>query len=222
MRLKPLRLGIPAAAALLLALLAAAGWAPGLRSEETARVIVVDISPSAEPLEELPPGAILCRDSDLGASLRRAAALGPGSILLYTDGCDPVSAAPLVPEMPVDVVLIGRGDNVRLQDLQVPARAPAGAPISIAVQVGRTAGSVPGDPLAVKVRLERDGERVGALQTIVLERGKSRRLLFADRIGREGFVRYRASLRDPVGPTGDDAREALLKVARRLRGDDDA
>ncbi|MCZ6571637.1 MAG: VWA domain-containing protein [Planctomycetota bacterium] len=210
--MKRLRLSIPAAGALLLALLAAVGWAPGLRSEETARAVVVDISPSAEPLEQLPGEAILCADSDLGAALRRAAASRPGSILLYTDGCDLVSAAPAVPAVPVDVVLLGRRDNVRVQDLRVPARAAKGAPISIAVQVGRTLGSVRGDPLTVQVRLERDGERVGAAQEIVLERGQSRRVLFADRIDRGGFVRYRASLHDPVGPTDDDALEVLLKV----------
>ncbi|MCK6461722.1 MAG: hypothetical protein L6Q95_17710, partial [Planctomycetes bacterium] len=89
---------------------------------------MVDLSPTAEPPDPLPGGAILCRDGRLGAALRDALAAGATRIRLYTDGCR--SQPPEPPGVPVDVVLLPRSDDVAVLDVRTPARIPVGTDFS--------------------------------------------------------------------------------------------
>ena len=180
-------------------------------------VDVVDLSASAAPPAALPADALEATDSDLGAALRAAVARGAARIRLYTDGCDITGGVPWLPEVPVDVVLRPRRDDLALLDLRLPHRIQAGADFAVEIRVGRTAGPAAG-PARVRVRLSRDGARVGAAaHLVVLGRGEARVLRVRDRVDRtDGLVRYRAELLDAsVGDPGNDHREAVARVGDR-------
>jgi len=204
---------LPGALALLLALAGALGlglqWG-GARGTQ----VVVDVSPSCDPPDPLPPGALLCRDSRLGSALREAAVNGVKRILLLTDGCDLSSGPPEPPGVPVDVTLLPRRDDLAVLRVRAPEKIPVGTDFAVEILVGRTAGP-PRPVLTAPVTLFRDGERVGSPVAVRLERGATARLLVRDLVDRDAVVHYRAVLEDPVGPREDDAREAVVRIGER-------
>jgi hypothetical protein len=205
-RTAPLRAAALAAA---LALFGAAGLGPRAASPEDSRTVVVDVSPSCEAPVPAPDGAIFFSDSDLGAALRRVRSR---RALLVTDGCDIYGRAPSPPPgLRVDVALRPRRDDFALLGVEVPRRVRVGEPLAVMVEVGRTGGPGTDDREAI-VRLERDGARVGAPLRVRLRRGGVARLRFADRIGVEGVVRYRARVDASVGAAENDAAEAAVAV----------
>ncbi len=202
---------LPGALAFLLALAGAFGF--GLESEGAGGTrAVVDLSPSAEPPDPLPGGAILCRDGRLGASIREAAATGATRIRLFTDGCR--SLPPEPPGIPVDVVLLPRSDDVTVMEVRTPARIPVGTDFAVEVMVGRTRGP-PRPPVTVAVTVRRDGERVGSPVAVRLERGATARVLVRDRVDHDGVVRYLAAVEDPVGPRDNDSGGAVARIGDR-------
>jgi hypothetical protein len=199
----------PGAVSALLALLGAAGIGPPAGGEFPA--VVVDTSPSCEA-PPLPPGAVPCPDSRLGAALFEAARGDPPRIRLYTDGCDLSGRAPEPPPIPVDVTLLPRSDHLRLLRVRAADRIPKGLDFAVEIVVGRTAGR-PRAPVVAAVDLYRDGERVGAGPTLVrMERGATARVLVRDRVGREGVVRYRALVADASGQVPGDGADALARI----------
>jgi len=204
---------VPGVTALLLSLAGALGLGPVLGGAGGA-VTVVDVSPSCEPLEEVPDDAVLCRDSRLGQALDEAARRGAKRIHLFTDGCDLYGAPPKPPPVPVDVTLLPRRDDVMALALRAPDRIPVGTDFAVEVVVGRTRGR-DAPPVTAAVTVFRDGERVGSPVAVRLERGQAARALVRDRVDREGVVRYRAVLEDPVGDPADDAIESLVRVGEK-------
>lgn len=204
---------MPGATALLLALAGALGFGPFLGGAG-GTLVVVDVSPSSEPPDFIPPGAILCRDSRLGAALAEAARAGAKRVRLLTDGCDLSGEAPEPPGNPVDVVLRPRRDDLAVLAVRAPDKIPVGTDFAVEIVLGRTKG--PDRPSATAaVTLLRDGERVGSPTAVRLERGQTARVLVRDRVDREGVVRYRATVEDPVGSPEDDAREAVARIGDR-------
>jgi len=204
----------PAAAAVLLALLGAAGLGPPGGAGRAA-LNVVDLSASCEPPDPMPRGALTFRDSRIGAALLEGAARNPPRLRLFTDGCDVSGQAPNPPGIPVDVVLRPRRDNLAVLRVRAPERVPVGVAFAVEIVTGRTAG--PARPaVATTVTLYRDGERIGTSGVRVrLERGAKSRVLVRDRVDAEGVVRYRAVVADPVGDPADDALEAQVRVGER-------
>jgi len=203
--------GFFALCGLVLAVAGAAGWGPPWGGDAGV-VAVVDVSPSAEPPEQVPPGAIRYTDSRIGPALQAARGRGARRIRLFTDGCDPGGAPTAPPGVPVDVVLLPRRDRVALLALRAPDVIPTGVDFAVEVVLGRTEGPRREAADAV-LELRRDGERVGAPRRVRLERGQRRRVLFRDRVDREGPVRYRAHLQSELGAGGD--LEGLVKVGER-------
>jgi Mg-chelatase subunit ChlD len=206
-------LALPGSLALLLALLGAAGLGPPSGGARGTRA-VVDVSPSCEPPDPVPGGAILCPDSRLDHALRKAASEGARRILLFTDGCDLSPGPPEPPHIPVDVVLEPRRDDVVALGVRVPDRIPVSTDFAVEVTVGRTRGLAQ-PPLTVAVTLFRDGEHVGHPTTVRLERGQTARVLVRDRVDREGIVRYRATVEDPLGPKDDDAAGTVARIGEK-------
>jgi len=204
---------LPGATALLLALAGALGLGPVLGGAGGA-VTIVDVSPSCEPLDEPPGDALLCSDSRLGQALEDAVRRGAKRIRFLTDGCDLSGAPPKPPPVPVDVTLLPRRDDLMVLSLRAPDRIPVGTDFAVEVVVGRTRGR-DAPPAAAAVTVFRDGERVGSPVAVRLERGQTARALVRDRVDREGVVRYRAVLEDPVGDPADDAIESLVRVGEK-------
>ncbi|MHC4410704.1 MAG: VWA domain-containing protein, partial [Planctomycetota bacterium] len=88
----------------------------------------------------------------------------------------------------------------------VPQRAGIGQRFGVRVTVGRTAGDATASR-SVRVRLQRDGERLGADRTIRLERGQRRTINFVDSVDNAGTVRYAATM---LGGRG--GRTAFVRI----------
>ena len=203
----------PPGAALILALVTASGVAPRTAREGTGVLVAVDASPSCEPLEPMPAGALRDEAPDLAALLARAAAAaGSRRVLLYTDGCD-ARGMPAVPEgVTFDVGLRPRRDNVGVIALRVPDRVGVSESFALGITVGRTAGEASGDR-TVAVGIWRDGLRVGpAALPIDLARGETRTVRVVDRVDGPGLVHYRVTLEGDPGPAEDDAAERWVRV----------
>lgn len=206
----PLR-AVPGLLALLLTILGALGWGIGRGGAGAGSVRLVDLSPSCLAPANIAPGALTFHDSRLGPALARAAAQRPLSrIQLWTDA---VSEMPPLPGVPVDVVLLPRNDSVSCLAIRVPARVAPGVAFTVEVEVGRTAGA-PAAPVSCAVRIERDGERVGApAYGLVLARGERRILRLRDRVDAPGVVRYRATISGGAAATpGHEGAEAAMRV----------
>jgi len=178
----PRNLALAAAA---LALAGAAGWGLALPAAAAPKVLL-DGSESCAAAPR--PGATRFDHSDLMRAVREA---GGPRVTLYTDGCDTSGKPPVDPGFPVDVVLAPRRDLIQVLALGAPDRCGLGAPIGIRVTVGRTAGPA-APPASVRVRLLRDGQRVGGDRTIRLERGQQRSINFVDSLVSPGVARYEA------------------------------
>ncbi len=196
--------------ALLATILGALGWGIGTGGAGGGIVEVVDRSPSCVAPSPSPGGALSFHDSRLDAALVRAAAHAPGSpIRLWTDA---VAEMPSLPAVPVDVVLLPRRDNLACLGIRLPERIAPGVEFTVEVDVGRTAGPAAA-AVACGVRIERDGERLGAASYgLLLARGERRTVRVRDRVERAGIVRYRATLSDPVGDAADDSVEGAMRV----------
>jgi len=205
---------VAAAVALVLALLGAFGLGPGWGRGAGETLVLIDQSPSCgDPLRP-PPGARAFADSDLQRALRAAAEDGASRIVLYSDGCDTTGAAPQFSDVPVDFVLLSRADNIALESLEIPPAVGVDVAFSVRVRVARTAAST-GEAAALRVRLFRDGEPVGAPRSLRLERGLRRSVTFVDRVGSPGIATYVARVEGGPGPSDDDSLEARVRVGDR-------
>ena len=150
--------------------------------------MLVDASPSSSAPSV--GGAQRFVHSDLMRAVRAA---GGPRVLLVTDGCNTTAKPPVDPGFPVHVVLVPRRDAPILLALDAPARTAVDASFGVRVTVGRTDG--PGaEARTVRVRLRRDGERIGADQAVRLARGQRRAVAFVDSVGAAGVVRYEATI----------------------------
>jgi len=203
----------PAGAALVLALAPALGVAPGTRRGGVGPLVAVDASPSCEPLDPVPAGALRDSSPDLSVLLADAAAAAPhGHVVLFTDGCDPRGMPHVPAGTTFDVVLRPRRDDVGVTQLRVPERVGASEAIAIGITVARTAGDAVGDRI-VSVRLWRDGLRVGPSDLhLALARGQSRTVRISDRVDHAGLVHYRVTIEGETGPPDDDAAECWVRV----------
>jgi len=198
--------------ALVCALLGAAGLGPNWPSGARNEVVLADASASCAPAKVGAP----FEHSDLLRAVREAVSRGARRVVLHTDGCDTTGQAATNPGVPVYVVLRPRRDNVGVYSLHVPTRIAPGAPFSIRVQVGRTAGS--GDSVAnIAVRLSRDGEAIGSAQSMSLLRGANRSVTFVDVVPQAGVVHYRVHIEGGPGGTDDDHLEAVARVGVRTQ-----
>ena len=204
---------LPGMAALVLALAGAAGLGPFLGGAR-GTLLVVDVSPSCEPPDPLPEGALLCKDSRLGRAVEAAKRLGAKRVRLFTDGCDLSGEAPPPVGIPVDVVLEPRRDDLVVLSVRAPERIPKATDFAVEILLGRTKGP-DRPPVTAAVTLLRDGERVGSPTAVLLERGQTARVLVRDRVDREGVVRYRAMVEDPFGDAADDVLEAVARIGDR-------
>jgi hypothetical protein len=180
--------------------------------------VLVDASKScsAPALE----GAEHFSHSDLLRAVREASA---ERVLLYTDGCDTSGETPRDPGFPVDVVLVPRADRALILSLQAPPRAGIAQRFGVRVTVGRTAGEA-APARSIRVRLQRDGERLGGDRTIRLERGQRSTITFVDSVDNAGAVRYEAKIlggrggRVAFGRIGDEPVTGVVGAVPAWRG----
>ncbi len=212
-RAAPIRAS-PGLLALLLSILGAAGWGIGRGGAGASVVSLVDLSPSCVAPAALPRDALTFDDTRIGPALSRAAARAPLSrIHLWTDA---VFEMPPLPGVPVDVVLLPRRDRVSCLALRMPPRIAPGVEFTVEVEVGRTGGA-PSPPLACAVRIERDGERIGApAYRLLLSRGERRIVRLRDRVDAPGLVRYRASVSGPPADRVGSSLETAMRVGEGL------
>lgn len=185
-----------------------------------ADVLVFGVEPHAERLNALegaPPGAA---KSLLAPALRVAVEEGARAVTVLTDGRigDAPEAERLARQMDVrlDVVRLGHGmADYGMAEMEAPAWAQAGEPVTVRVGVVASDAGVEDSTLAVALR---EGGRVVARGTVAVPavgRVASLALRFTPEATEDRLARLEAVLPGGDAVADDDRRVAYVRIAAR-------